>query len=98
MSPRGIALGCCVVVSRNAARTGTLLTPPQVVKLPLRVVQTAAVLEIVHAATGLVRAPLFTTRASGAPTALSCRTLVPPDRSASVHTAGPKSRRGVVVQ
>ena len=41
----------------------------QVVKLPLKIVQTAAVLEIMHAATGLVRAPVFTTCAPIAPTA-----------------------------
>ncbi len=48
------------LISRTSPHTHAGL---QVVQLPLKIVQTAALLEIVHAATGLVRAPLFTTRA-----------------------------------
>jgi hypothetical protein len=43
----------CLVIT-----TGSLLLMSQVVELPLKVSQTAAILEVVHSAVGLVRSPV----------------------------------------
>ena len=55
--------GCCATGMYIQACDRRSPVTEQAAELPLKLVQTAAVLEIVHAATGLVRAPVFTTRA-----------------------------------
>lgn len=56
------ALPCVVQQSRGTTHKGhACCYLPQAVELPLKAAQTAAVLEVVHSAVGLVRSPVFIT-------------------------------------
>lgn len=61
--PSGVASACVPLAGAHDPLPSRPCTPVQAVEVPLEIAQTAAVAEVVHAAVGIVRSPVFVTGA-----------------------------------